>query len=166
MFRLFERFRKRPQQDAWSASAYLYDDTLIVHANNRTYNNIGWNSEPVSTIAYNADNTLIGHLVRSTVLASRWDAEHADSLGSDNPVLKAAGVKSWTAMERKALLIHVGLRDDTFTVIPNRATLRGEGRGWSGLDEHITLPEDCTDAELGDAVARAFGMCIPWKPKR
>jgi len=166
MLRLFDRFRKRPQQDAWSASAYLYDGTLIVHANNRTYNNIGWNSEPISTIACDSGSVLIGELIRSTVLASRWDAEHADSLGADNPVLQAAGVKSWTTMERKALLIHVGLRDGTFTVTPNRATLRGEGRGWSGLDEHITLPEDCTDEELGDAAVRVFAMCVPWKPKR
>ena len=27
------------------ASMYLYDGTIIVHANNRTNNNIGWNSE-------------------------------------------------------------------------------------------------------------------------
>jgi len=166
MLRPFQRFRKRPQQDAWSASAYLYNGTLIVHASNRTYNNIGWNSEPISTIAYDADNALIGQLIRSTVLASRWDAERADPLDSDNPVLRAAGVKSWTTMERKALLIHVGLRDGSFTVIPNRATLRGEGRGWSGLDEQITLPESCTDGELGDAAVRAFEMCVPWKPKR
>ena len=69
-------------------------------------------------------------------------------------------------MERKALLIHVGLREGTFTVIPYRATLRGEGRGWSGLEEHITLPEDCTDEELGDVAVQAFEICVPWKPKR
>ena len=166
MLRLFDCFRKRPQQDAWSASAYLYEGTLIVNANNRTYNNIGWNSDPISTIAYDSDKALIGQLIRSTVLASRWDAEHAESLGSDNPVLQAAGVKSWTTMERKALLIHVELRDGTFTVIPNRATLRGEGQGWIVLDDQITLPEDCTDEELGDAAVRAFEMCVPWKPKR
>ena len=165
MLRLFDRFRKRPQQDAWSASAYLYDGTLIVHANNRTHDNIGWNSEPISTIAYDAGNALIGHLIRSTVLASRWDAEHAEPLGSDNPVLRAAGVKSWTTMERKALLIHMELRHSTFTVIPNRATVKGEGRGWSGLEQQTTLPEACTDTELGDVVVRAFEMCVPWKPK-
>jgi hypothetical protein len=105
-------------------------------------------------------------MIRATVLASRWDAEHPDSLGPDNPVLRAAGVKSWTTLERKALLVHFELRDETFTVIPNRATLRGEGQGWVGLDDHITLPDACTDTELGDAALRAFQMCIPWKPKR
>ena len=89
MLRLFDRFRKRPQQDAWSASAYLYEGTLIVHANNRTYNNIGWNSEPIAAIVHDSGSVAIGQLIRSTVLASRWDAEHADSLGSDNPVLQA-----------------------------------------------------------------------------
>ena len=166
MLRLFDRFRKQPKQDAWSASAYLYDGTLIIHANNRTYNNIGWNSEPISTISSDAESTLIGQAIRSAVLASRRDAEHADPLGPDNPVLQVAGVKSWIAMERKAFLVHVGLRDGTFTVIPNRASLRSEGRGWSRLNEQITLPDDCTDAELGEAAVCAFEICVPWKPNR
>jgi hypothetical protein len=165
MFRFFECFRKPPQQDAWCASAYLYDGTIIVHANNRTYNNIGWNSEPVSTVSHDAGTTAIGELIRSTILASRWDAEHSDPLDGDNPVLQAAGVKSWTTLERKALLIHFELRDGTFTMIPNRATVRGEGRGWCGLDDQVILADACTDAELGDAAVRAFEKCIPWKPK-
>ena len=108
----------------------------------------------------------IGRLIRSTVLASRWDAERPDSLGPDNPVLQAAGVKSWTTLERKALLILFELRDGTITVIPNRATLRGEGQGWIVLSDHIKLPDTCTECELGDAALRAFEMCVPWKPKR
>ena len=166
MFRIFDRFRKPPEQDRWCASAQLYDDTIIVHASNRTYNNFGSNSEPVATISRDSETSHIGHLIRSTILASRWDAERPDSLGPDNPVLQAAGVKSWTTLERKALLILFELRDGTITVIPNRATLRGEGQGWIVLSDHIKLPDTCTESELGDAALRAFEMCVPWKPKR
>jgi hypothetical protein len=166
MLRLFDRFRKQPQQDAWCASAYLYDGKIIIHAQNRTYNNFGWNSEPVSSISSSSDVQVIGERIRETVLASRWDAETPDSLGPDNPVLQAACVKSWTTLERTALLVLFELRDDEFTVTPNRATVRGEGQGWIGLVHRITLPDTCTDAELGDAAIRAFDMCVPWKPKR
>ena len=165
MFRLFDLFRRPPQQDAWSASAYLYDNTVIVHPNNRTYNNIGWNSEPVATVSLNAESAAVGELIRSTLWASRWDAEHPDPLDHDNPVLQAASVKTWITLERKALLVHFGLQKATITVTPNRAATRGEGRGWCGLDECMTLREDCSDTELGDAARRAFKMCIPWKAK-
>jgi hypothetical protein len=70
-------------------------------------------------------------------------------------------------MERKALLVLLALQSATFTLTPNRATCRGEGRGWIGLHEQqVTLPDICTDEELTDGLRRAFGMCVPWKPKR
>ena len=165
MLRIFDRFRRRPEQDAWCASAYLYEDTIIVHANNRTYNDFGWNSEPVATISRDSATSDIGVLIRSTVLASRWDAERPDPLGPDDPVLKAAGVKSWRPLEQKAVLIHFEMRDGTISIVPNRAPRRGEGQGWIAMDDSATLPDTCTDAELGDAAMRAFDDCIQWQPK-
>lgn len=166
MLRLFNRFRKPPEQDSWSASAYLYEARIIVHANNRTYNNFGWNSEPVASISCDSSRSEIGRLIRSTVPASHWDATSPDPLGSDNPVLQAAGVRSWTNLERKALLILFELQDGTITIIPNRATLRGEGKGWIGLNDKTHFPDECTDTELGDAALKAFEMCLPWRPAR
>lgn len=109
MFEFFRRFRKRARQNVWSASAYYFDDILIVHANNRTYNNYGWNSQPVVTVSADAPRAKIGSIVRRVVSASRWDAEAPDPEGADSPILVASGASSWRKLERNSKLVHVSL---------------------------------------------------------
>ena len=91
MFGFLQRLRKIVPQNIWAASVYQRGEDLIIQAQNRTYNNIGWNSEPVVTIQANAGASPIGSLVLSVLRASRWDAPAPDAQGADNPVLKAAG---------------------------------------------------------------------------
>lgn len=163
MLQFFRRFRKSPQQDIWSASVYFFDSTLLVHANNRTYNNYGWNSQPIATVSADASRDEIGSVVRRIVLASHWDAKTPDPIGTDSLILKASGVSSWRKFERNSKLVHVSLQDDQFLIVPNKAARRGEGEGFLALPETITVASNVDDIQLADAVFQGLNECISWE---
>lgn len=165
MFDLFRRFRTRKQQDVWSASVYFYGGILIVHANNRTLNNYGWNSQPVATVAVDSPREEIGSIIRRVVSESRWDAEAPDPEGADSPILVASGASSWRKLERNSKLVHVSLSDDEFTVVPNRAAKRGEGEGFIALPATATLSKTVDDVQLADTVFQAQEECVLWEPR-
>ncbi len=145
-------------QNIWAASVYLRGDELIIHPQNRTWNNIGWNSEPVMKINAGAPREAIGETVRRALMSSRSDAATADATeGPENPILKVAGVTSWKAFNQGAQLAGVALENDQITVYPYRPARRTEGKGFVQLaDGQVSFPPDCTDEQLAGAVLEAL----------
>lgn len=167
MLGIFRRLRKPPPQTAWAASVYLRGADLIIHAQNRTYNNKGWNSDPVVRANAADQRAELGAKVRSVLRASRWDAQAPDPEGKSNPVLKAAGVRSWRQLERESRLVGVVLEKDQISLYPYRATRRGEGEGFLVMDDaRTTMASSCSDSELAAAVLEALQRAIAWRPAR
>jgi hypothetical protein len=144
-------------QSIWAASVYRREDELIVHPQNRTWNNVGWNSEPVMTIAVGAPRESIGEAVRRALLSSRCDARTADPVELDNPILKIAGVTTWEEFNRGARYASVALENGQITVYRYRAARGSEGKGFIQLqDGHVTFSPDSSDGQLAAAVLDAL----------
>lgn len=165
MLRFLRSFGRSSPQNIWAASVYLRGADLIIHAQNRSYNNCGWNSEPVVKTNVALSPSEIGALVRSVLQASRWDAEAPDPDRQDNPILKAAGVRSWRQLERESRLVGIALQNEQISVCPYRATRPGEGEGFLVMDDAATTQSaHCSDEELGAAVLDGLNRAVPWRP--
>jgi hypothetical protein len=163
MFGIFRRFRKTLPQNVWAAAVYLRGQDLIIHAQNRTYNNVGWNSDPAVAMKADAGTARVGSVVRSALRASRWDAPGPDPDGADNPVLKAAGVSSWPDLERESRLVSVALENGQISIYNYRPARASEGKGFVQMDDTapLSIPGDAADDELGGAVIEGLKRSIP-----
>jgi hypothetical protein len=141
-----------------AATVYSRQGQLFIHPQTRTWNNIGWNSEPVTKIAASASRSMIGETVRRALLSSRSDARTADAVdGPENPVLKAAGVTTWKTFNRGVSLVGITMENEQIAVYAYRAARRSEGKGFIVLDDgQVTLTPDCTDDQLANAVFDAL----------
>ncbi len=168
MFDFLRRWKKRPVQDAWHASAYLYDSQLIIHSSNRTYNNVGWNSEPVFTTIASDSAEQLGSFVRAALSASQWDAAIPDPVDETSPVLKACGARS-NEFERRSRLVLIELKDDEICFYPMRPHTRKEGKGWGFVvleGAEIRFPSNAGVEELGAALLEAIDKSVPMKSNR
>ena len=81
-------------------------------------------------------------------LQSEWKSVQA-------PMLKAVGAKSWKALSRNALAVGIEEVGNTITFTPNADYEDYGGRDLTELAVTTTLE----DANLGDALLRAFEAC-------
>lgn len=75
-----------------------------------------------------------------------------------SPILKAAGVRSWTALQKGAKLVSLRATDEEILLSPS--VNEGGRNGFSPLAEAtITLPATSTLEELSEALRQAFVAC-------
>ncbi|GAB4557387.1 MAG: hypothetical protein Tsb0020_01480 [Haliangiales bacterium] len=74
-----------------------------------------------------------------------------------SPILRAAGVKSWSTFYRGAKLMTIRADDEQITLIPKMN--KGARNGFSPVSGRQTLPANSTPEQLGAALERVFSLC-------
>ncbi|MFH0824468.1 MAG: hypothetical protein V2B18_17070 [Pseudomonadota bacterium] len=116
-------------------------------------------TEPVIVINENAPASRKGGAVREALAHSKQGVpDPPDRRESDNPLLKAAGVRSFSKLEKSALCCDVDLKGDQLRFTPFKS-LRPR-RGYVPIvDRRLVLPADASDEEVGIYLERAFDAC-------
>jgi hypothetical protein len=146
-------FKRTVRQTGWSANAYLTDQTLVIHACSRTYNNRGWYNQPVFKVSPSSPPREIGERLRAALVASVWDSRKDDSQLQPHPVVREAGYETWKELEANSRHVITSTDQRTISLIPCRAAKRG----FAGLDDQtINIRWEASDDELGESVLAAF----------
>jgi hypothetical protein len=118
--------------------------------------------EPITVITRAAPPSRVGEAVRGALEVSMAVIPHpTDWRAFSAPLLTAAGVRSWNAIQRSARHCRVEATGAVIRIIPSRnGGTAGEDKGYHPLvDQAIVLPADCTDEQLGIAVEDGATNC-------
>jgi CDI immunity protein len=152
------------------ASIYASRKALVILAEATTDAGFTMASLPVERLSSEADETTIGAAALRVLAACPVGVqapardEYAERLA---PVWRAAGVRSWQALARNAVLCQVHEGPGRITVVPTRhGGMRGPDRGFHDLPEQaIEVQGNATALELGAAMREALRRCLGgWGP--
>ena len=147
------------------ASIYASQTALVILAEATTDAGFTLASLPVERLSSPADEATIGAAVLRvlagcpvSVQAPSRD-EYTERLA---PVWRAAGVRSWQALARNAVLCQIREREGTITLLPTRhGGMRGPDRGFHELPEQaLKVQTNATALELGAAIREALHRCV------
>ena len=134
--------------------AYQRKAQVIVFAQSQTTAGV-WIMDGAAYAAEIGDVSQIGILIDQALEVSKVDVPHPTSWkGLFDPVLKLAGVKSWSTFVKSAKCVEVELDEDGIWLIPTR-NLGADG-GFDRIGRHAcsAMRSDATD--LGQALVRAL----------
>ena len=140
-----------------SAGAYLRSDCLLIYAVAQMPRGIGVLSVPVWRLHPDGDSTVAGAAVASALAASHTlpaDPSQTELAALSKVFLKAAGFRSWRALEAGARGCCIEEREGTivFTPLRNGGT-RGSKKGFQPFDAPpIVCRRDLGAVTLGDAL--------------
>jgi len=142
------------------ACVYERKDKLLVRSISKNVDGLGIEGQWVEVAAIASDEEL-GKAVREMLAATRygiprWTDAERRSPARERPFLAAAGVRSWSALERGTRRIDVDLAD-AFSFDPWGP---GKSGGFVPLSAEMgsTLPATAGDEELGQAVRAALAV--------
>lgn len=136
--------------------AYQRKTQVIVFAQSQTTAGV-WIMDGAAYAADISDVGQIGALIDQALEVSKIDVPHPTSWkGLFDPVLKLAGVKSWSTFVKSARCVEVELDEDGIWLVPTR-NLGAEG-GFDRIERHA-CPATRSDAvALGQALVQALEM--------
>ena len=143
------------------AGAYLRSECLLVYAQVQMPRGIGVASTPVWHLRPDGDTTVVGVAVASGLAAFHTldaDPSHSELAVLSKSFLKAAGFRSWRALEAGARGCSIEERAGTivFTPLRNGGT-RGSKKGFQPFDAPpIVYRHDVGAATLGEALWEAL----------
>ena len=147
------------------ASVLERPEVLLVHGHVKTTGGGYVASPPTIRLDPAAPAREIGIAVRTALDAFRSgvaDPDDSEWLDLNKTFLKAAGFRSWRALENGAKLCHVTRRADgtyVFQIMRNGGT-RGDKKGFQSFgvpDQYLN--GTASDSELGTAVRTALEAC-------
>jgi len=144
------------------ANAYQLENGTFVHASSRTSSGVWVATLPATLVADNSDPDALGVAIRNSLAQqSILDAEQLNYGEFTKPVLAAAGLKSWSQVQRKSKLCEITRTGGVISVVPTRnGGAAGTDRGFHELEaQAISLPTSATPHELGAAVLSGFERC-------
>lgn len=141
-----------------SASIYLRKGAIFIRTVSRTEHGLGMVDGPPATLAVGSPPGDVGEAVLASLARSRSVPHPTSWEGlNDDPMLREANVKTWSAFSRSASVVEVRL-DAEFVLTPTRN--EGARGGFAHLNEKaLHLPATASAEELGRAVEQAFTRC-------
>jgi hypothetical protein len=135
---------------------------FVVVAYHRTVAGFYLAGRPITRLAASATDVELGAVTRATLGASLRGlrtprrAEYTPRL---RDLAKAAGMRTWAALEKTARLCMVEETRGAIRVVPHRhGGSRGADAGYHALDETAFEPADNGDEALGAAVRRGIEL--------
>jgi len=144
------------------AAVFAREADLLVEPRCQATTGIWLSAGPVGRLPLPAAPADLGAAVRAALDQSRRGVPHpADWRAFVPPVLEAAGVRSWAALQKTAALCQIEAGPGGMRMLPFRnGGIRGEDRGYHPLEELAAdLPAAASDEQVGAAVRAALTRC-------
>lgn len=101
------------------ATVYQRGAVILVHASSRTTDGVWILSEPCIRLPSDCGDAAMGLAVMSALEASQSSVPHPTQWkGLVEPLLRAAGVRTWKAFAKSAVCVEVEERDGQLALIP------------------------------------------------
>jgi hypothetical protein len=139
------------------AVAYKRGNKFIVASSSTTTAGVWLQEGPYATLATNASAETIGEAIISALGRSRAGIPHpTDWKRITEPLLAAAGVKTYSTFAKAAQMVLVQLEDDRILLLP--MNYGGSKEGFVANEEHEqTVRSSASAKELADALLRSVG---------
>jgi hypothetical protein len=133
------------------ATVYLRKARFFVHASSRTTAGVWVLAEPCLSLDESCDNQQLGEAIRDALGGSRSGVPHPRSwTGLVDPLLKQAGVKSWSTFSRTALCVEVEEEEGTVSAIPTMDL--GIDAGFEAVPSRSISVDASAASEIGSSV--------------
>ncbi len=136
------------------------ENKVMIHPWARSISGVMFGIEPYLVIEGQDPNTL-GSAIRRVLAASKSGEPHPDPRDSSKrlqPLLKVAGVRSWSALVRGARSVEIA--DDGREVVFTPTQNCGAKGGFVELVElEITVSQGVRDSALGASALKALQLC-------
>ena len=139
------------------ASASIYKDKIYYVASGKTESWLWVTIEPVLSSSRKESSSVLGEFVRNILDSSKVDIPDPDPKTYQNPVVKAAGAKSWFGFAKEATSVFLFEENGTVEILPSKWAGRKEGV--IVLDDKPILASSDNPNELGQALRKAFDLC-------
>ena len=138
---------------------YRRSDCIIIHLVNRATSGIGIASTPVFRVLVSASQEEIGQAILAALAAFEDGVPHpSEWIGHGKEFLKAAGFRSWRALEKDAVYCTFSDDGSSFRFEPLRnGGTRGDKKGFQPFGAaEVVLLSQVSAAELGTAALVAL----------
>jgi len=143
-------------------AVFARDADLLVEPNCQTVTGLWVSADPVARLTRTVSPAELGAVVRRALAESRRGMPNPTNWREfPSGLLRAAGLRSWNALQRSAARCQIEAGSAAIRVLPSHnGGTRGEGRGYHSLEElAVGVPANATDEELGAAVLSAIAVC-------
>ena len=138
------------------AMLYRRGDELFVHASSETTDGVWILSEPCLKLGITASNADIGRVLKEALQGSRTKVPHPKVWTNlFEPILKYAGVRSWSSFRRGATSSIITEADSAITVIP---TTSGQDDSFQPRKSHAVTLFGPSDDELGRVARQVLDL--------
>ena len=132
----------------------MYGGKIYLHPHRKTTEGVWILSLPVLTTS--EQDQQLGNKLMSTLAKSTENAPHPKSWkGIDDPLIEAAGVRTFAAFAKAARVVFVVLDSDDVAFVPTRNGPKGS---FIHLNEKI-IHSDQSGGNLASALVEAFASC-------
>lgn len=139
-----------------TATAYLRKNKVFVHPDARTTDGV-WIFWPPVLMQDAADGVELDAKILEALANSRQGVPHpADWTGLADPLLQAAGVKSWNTFAQSAKCVEIETAGNRIAFLPTRNG--GVRDGFEPLSDK-TVSSASEPGELGRSLLAAFAAC-------
>jgi|SRR5579859_7291122 len=138
-----------------SAAAFLRNGKIFLHPELRTTQGVWIFAEPV-TVASESSRDLGAQVLAALSQSSSIVAHPATWKGITDPLLRAAGVRSFSAFARSARCVGIYLDENGMALTPMEN--RGPGKGFIHLNDKAIRCQQ-TKRDAANALRAAFDAC-------
>lgn len=137
------------------ATAYRRKGHFFVHASSRTTDGVWILTEPCVKLSEDCSDRDLGAAARAAVAASRTGVPHPQTWsGLLDPLLRQAGVKTWSAFAKTATCAEIEEDGGKASVIPTRNL--GVDEGFQPIPAKAEIVDLDAAEALGASVRRAL----------
>lgn len=142
-----------------SAGIYRRGGKLFIYPYNKTTTGLSIGGEPVSVMEQTATDEEVGGAILRALSRHRTDLPHPASFeGMPEPLLDAAGVKTWAIFSKGALSCLISEDKSEIIVTPSRRA-KAKGAYLHAPDLEVKLALPASDEQIGTAVREALSRC-------
>ena len=138
---------------------YRRSDWIIIHPINKATSGIGIASPPVFRVSVGASQEEIGQAIVAALAAFTSEVPHPSNwTNHGKEFLKAAGFRSWRALEKDAVYCNFSDDGDTFRFQPLRyGGTHGDKKGFQPFEaSEVVVSSAVSVAEIGEAALEAL----------
>lgn len=140
------------------ATAYLIERKILVHPSSKTVDGVWILSEPVTCLDDSAPNEVLGRALADALQRSVTGVAHPTQWkGLFEPVLRLAGIKTWSSFARQARSVEIEMDGSRIMFVPTKNLGADEGvEPISG--KSLTTNAEASLVELGDTLRQALAL--------
>lgn len=139
------------------SAAYLFKEKIFLHSESQTIHGLWILSEPIIKVEKD-DLEALGQSIQSVITGSKPGVAHPTSWkGVFDPMLKVAGVKTYSAFAKGAKCVDLEYDGTTLKMIPTINL--GSKDGFEQLNDKMQPVPFNDKTELAHTLIRSFDLC-------